>query len=187
MTQAFQEPGVKLDYDHIPEVIRSPFLEDVKETIKFYGGFKGADAEDRAIASAKVRTDEIDYAPDFSDGSGNVQYIVIRYDFSGSSNLNNINGDESTAKFNVRLNGQYIYYDSSDGGTIKSSATIEDKDGDGNLTEFDWILGGNDPYTLNIKSVKANKFIAISENDLLSEDEAGVGTPVTWSDDAPSL
>ena len=187
MTQAFQEPGVKLDYDHIPEVIRSPFLEDVKGTIKFYGGFTGDDAEEKAINAAKAGTDEIDYAPDVSTGSGNLQYIVIRYDFSGSSNRNNINGDESTAKFNVRLNGQYIYYDSSNGGTIKSSATIEDKDGDGNLTEFDWILGGSDPYTLNIKSVKANKFIAISENALPTGDEAGGGTPVTWSESAPSL
>ena len=187
MTQALQEPGVKLDYDHIPEVIRSPFLEDVKGTIKFYGGFTGDDAEERAINEAKAGTNEIDYAPDVSTGSGNLQYIVIRYVFSGSSNLNNINGDESTAKFNVRLNGQYIYYDSSDGGTIKSSETIEDKDEDGLLTEFDWILGGNDPYTLNIKSVKANKFIAISENALPTGNEAGVGTPVTWSDAAPSL
>ena len=173
----YHEPSAKLDYNHIPKEIRSPFLQDVALT--FYGGTTD---KATAITNATSETSPITYAPD--TGNGGVQYIVVRYDaFESSDKKALINN----ATYNVRLNGQYIYYDLSSG-TIKSSADIADNTDN----RYNWILGGADPYAMTIKSgISGGKFISIAEKsagviDWPVGDEAGVGTAITWSESAPS-
>ena len=169
------EPSAKLGYNHIPKEIRSPFLEGVALT--FYGGGTGDQGLEEAIDNARTKTSPITYAPNTSNGA--VQYIVVRYDaFSSSDKKALINN----ATYNVRLNGQYIYYDSSSE-TIKSSADIADADNTDN--RYNWILGGADPYAMTIKSgITEGKFITIE--NWPHADETGVGTSITWSDTAPS-
>lgn len=172
------EPSAKLGFDFIPKEIRSPYLKD-NVTLTFYGGTTD---ESTAITNATSKTSAITYAPDTENGG--VQYIVVRYDdFKSSPQKQNIDGIPDHATYNVRLNGQFIYYDTTTA-SIKSSTTIEDKDGDESTSEYNWILGGSDPYAMNIKSVKAGKFIKI--DSWPEGDEEGVGTTITWSADAPS-
>ena len=172
MSQAMHEPSAKLDYDHIPSSIRSPFIKDVALT--FYGSYTGTDGGTNAKDDAAVPQNAITYAKDSENG--NLQYIVVRYDAFASSPQKALIND---ATYNVRLNGQFIYYDETSE-TIKSSATIGDNDD----LKYNWILGGSDPYAMTIKSGKANKFITIASWP--HGDEAGVGTAITWSTDEPS-
>lgn len=175
------EPSAKLDYDHIPKEIRSPFLKDV--TLTFYGGTSD---KATAIANATSKTSSITYAPDTDNGA--IQYIVVRYDdyATESSTVSYING---TIQFNVRLNGQFIYYDSSSK-TIKSKASPTDEELATN--PYKWTLGGSDPYAMTVKSEGADKYVTIPEIgesgviDWPQGDDTGVGKAITWSDDAPS-
>lgn len=177
MSQAFHEPSAKLDYDHIPASIRSPFIKDVALT--FYGG---TTSETTAKTNAASQTSPIYYTSDTDDGG--IQYIVVRYDaFASSPQVERINGTAATATFNVRLNGQYIYYDKAeevDANKIKSSATIVS---DVNR-EYNWTLGGSDPYAMTIKPQSVAKYIAIS--NWPANDEEGVGEAISWTDAAPS-
>ena len=163
------EPSAKLDYNHIPKEIRSPFLQGVALT--FYGGTTD---KATAISYATAKTPTITYAPDTDNGA--IQHIVVRYDAFDSSPQKAL---IYNATYNVRLNGQFIYYDETSK-TIKSSATI----GDNNDLKYNWILGGADPYAMTIQSEKANKFITIASWP--HGDEAGVGTAITWSTDPPT-
>ena len=179
----YHEPSAKLDYNHIPKEIRSPFLQDVALT--FYGGGTGDAGRTQALANARANdrdTKKIDYAPDTDNGA--IQHIVVRYDAFVSSDKKAL---INNATYNVRLNGQYIYYDSSSE-TIKSSADIA-----GNTdNRYNWILGGADPYAMTIKSgISGGKFISIAEKsagviDWPVGDEAGNGKEITWSADAPT-
>ena len=178
------EPSAKLDYDHIPKEIRSPFLNDANISLTFYGGTTG---KATAISNASSQFSPITYAPDTNDGG--VQHIVVRYDdyAEHSSTISYING---TKQFNVRLNGQFIYYDS-ETETIKSKTSPTDEELA--LPSYQWTLGGSDPYKMTIKSNGANKYVTIPEKsgepgviDWPQGDETGVGKAITWSDDAPS-
>lgn len=165
----YHEPSAKLDYDHIPKEIRSPFLKGVALT--FYGGTTD---KATAISNASSKSSPITYAPDTDNGA--IQHIVVRYDaFDSSPQKALINN----ATYNVRLNGQYIYYDSSSQ-TIKSSATLVEND-----DKYNWILGGSDPYAMTIKSgITGGQYITIASWPV--GDEAGTGTAITWSTDEPS-
>ena len=163
----YHEPSAKLDYNHIPKEIRSPFLQGVALT--FYGGTSD---KATAISNATAKTPTITYAPDTDNGA--IQHIVVRYDnFASSSQKELI----YNATYNVRLNGQFIYYED---GVIKSSATIEDN-GD---SKYDWILGGGDPYAMTIKSGKSSKYIQIESWP--KGDDNKEETDITWSDGVPT-
>lgn len=170
----YHEPSAKLDYNHIPKEIRSPFLEGV--TLTFYGGTSD---KATAISNATAKTPTITYAPDTDNGA--IQHIVVRYDAFDSSAKKALIND---ATYNVRLNGQFIYYED---GVIKSSATLVEND-----DKFNWILGGGDPYAMTIKSgISGGKYIEIPEKsagviDWPVGDEAGSGTAISWSDGVPT-
>ena len=164
------EPSAKLDYDHIPKEIRSPFLQGVALT--FYGGTPD---KATAISNAENQSSPITYAPDTENGG--IQYIVVRYNYiSTSPHYSDING---STQFNVRLNGQYIYYESE---TIKSKTNPTDEDLAS--SSYQWTLGGSDPYAMTIKSNGANQFIKIESWPV--GDGEGTGTAITWSADAPT-
>ena len=162
------EPSAKLDYNHIPKEIRSPFLQGV--TLTFYGGTSD---KATAISNATAKTPTITYAPDTNNGA--IQHIVVRYDAFDSSPQKALISD---ATYNVRLNGQFIYYDSSSQ-TVKSSATLVEND-----DKFNWILGGGDPYAMTIKSgITGGQYITIADWPVNDDADKGI---ISWSNTAPS-
>jgi len=159
-----QEYGIKLEYSTIPEIIRSPFLALSGVTITFYW----------TLADAIAETDAKEYASNSPEN----HEIYVRYDMGTS--LSTIPGSYITGAppFNVRLNGQYIYYDSATG-TIKSTANIEDSDSDGETDDeeiYQWVLDGSDPYAMTIKAVGNARYVTVAD--------WATGT-VSWSDTAP--
>ena len=181
MSSGRHEPSAKLGYNTIPTSIRSPFINGLPVT--FYGSYTGSGGATSAKSDATDGTPAITYAKDTENGE--LQYIVVRYTFaSGNPYYNYINN----ATYNVRLNGQFIYYD---GGTIKSKASITD-DERANAA-YQWILGGQDPYAMTIKQSSANKYVTIADKtgepgviDWPTGDKEDTGTAITWSDSAPT-
>lgn len=163
------EPSAKLGYNTIPESIRSPFIEG--RTLTFYGSYTGADGATTAKSEAAAGTPTITYAKDTEDGA--VQHIVVTYDFPSAGNpyYTYINGSTS---FNVRLNGEYIYYDSGTN-TIMSKASPTDDELRTN--PYLWTLDGDDPkidpdvasyadpYAMLIKNVQATEYVTASATD----------------------
>ena len=150
-----QDVGTRLQYGNIPEIIRSPFINPtLGATLTFSYTKEGT--YDKTYASLSPSTESYD--------------IYVKYDLT---NLNDtykayINGYTS---FNVRLNGQYIYYDSSSG-TIKSSSAVTSD----NI--YDWNLGGSDPYAMTIRNGgNSNKYVTVAD--------WADGT-ISWSESAPT-
>lgn len=150
-----QDVGTRLQYGNIPEIIRSPFINPtLGATLTFSYTKEGT--YNKTYASLSPSTEGYD--------------IYVKYDLT---NLNNtykayINGITS---FNVRLNGQYIYYDSSSG-TIKSSSAVTSD----NI--YDWNLGGSDPYAMTIQNGgNSNKYVTVAD--------WADGT-ISWSESAPT-
>ena len=155
MSSETHEPSAKLGYNTIPEIIRSPFIYG--RTLTFYGGDSGDDGATSAKTNAENQTNAITYAKDTEDDA--VQHIVVRYDFPSAGNPYYTYIDGSTS-FNVRLNGEYIYYDN---GTIKSNASpTNDELG---TTAYQWTLGGADPYAMTVKSDGANQYVTANATD----------------------
>ena len=164
-----QDVGIQLQYSSIPEIIRSPFIHPTllggESKITYYYTLDDAKAKTNPQTNASFTPATQGYD------------IFVRYDLStmNSTYAAYIAGSTS---FNVRLNGQYIYYDS---GTIKSTASIVDSDEDGDTndeTAYQWILGGGDPYAMTIQNVgNSNKYISVSD--------WATGT-ISWSESAPA-
>ena len=172
MSSGRHEPSAKLSYSTIPETIRSPFINGLPLT--FYGSYTGSDGGTNAKTDATNQEKAITYAKD--DEKGNTQHIVVRYTFASENPYYNY---INNATYNVRLNGQFIYYDD---GTIKSKAspTTEELA----TAPYQWVLGGQDPYAMTIKQSSTEKFVTIASWP--HGDETGTGTVITWSDSAPA-
>lgn len=163
------EPSAKLGYNTIPESIRSPFIEG--RTLTFYGSYTGADGATTAKSEAAAGTPTITYAKDTEDGA--VQHIVVTYDFPSAGNpyYTYINGSTS---FNVRLNGEYIYYDSGTNTIMSKASPTDDElrtnpylwtlDGDDPKTDPD-VAPYADPYAMLIKNVQATEYVTASATD----------------------
>lgn len=163
-----QDVGKPLSRNTIPEIIRSPFVG----TYTFYW----------TESDAKNATNAKTYAP--YDPATQGYNIYVRYTLNDSYTAY-INGSTT---FNVRLNGQYIYYDSSSG-TIKSTTSIVDSDDDGDTydeTAYQWILGGSDPYAMTVQSVgNSDKYVEIADGDADTEPDWATGT-ISWNASAPA-
>ena len=126
--------GVVLRLTTIPEIIRSPFLGLSGVTLTYYWT--------EADAAAKTN----------SKTNGSYEYnterdIYVRYDMGSALDSEPGSYIKGTTSFNVRLNGQYIYYDN---GTIKSKATMDTYSTDAN--SLLWKLEGSDPYAMIINN-----------------------------------
>lgn len=140
-------PFTKLNgYNSIPESIRSPFLAD--ETVTFYGsyeerdGVSGLDRRDWHNPSEQKTLTEL---PGTS-GDIYVSYTTLKL---SSKNIK-LKFNES---FNVKLNDEYIYWDSSTGKILSkdpASADLEDK-------AYMWHLRGRDPYAMRIDNMGASE------------------------------
>ena len=132
--QATQEvtPFDALNYSSIPAAIRSPFIAD--ETITFYSTY--------SVGGRGNLSGDITEVPTTA-GDIYVKYTTARL------NTKSITLSEGQS-FNVKLNGEYIYWDSSDG-KIKSNASPADL----TANEYLWRLRGRDPYAMLIDNLGA--------------------------------
>ena len=119
-------------YANIPAAIRSPYIAD--ETITFYSTYSGGG---RGNLSGQIT--ELPA----SGGDVFVKYTTSRL------NTKSITLSEGQS-FNVKLNGEYIYWDSSDG-KIKSNASLANLTSD----QYLWRLRGRDPYAMLIDNIGA--------------------------------
>ena len=168
-----QDVGQPLNkYTHIPEIIRTPFLNPAlgySPTISFYYTKANADASSSAQNHAP-------YEQEAGTSDGVFANIYVRYSFGR---------DLPSKNYNVRLNREYIYYDSSNEDASEISSQTSDppssESDDPNKDNYSWYLDLSDPYAMTIKNVGYGvngKYVNVSSwTD---------GAVLDWSDDTPS-
>ena len=124
-------------YANIPASIRSPFLAD--EDVKFYSAYSGSGRGNLNPS------DEITELP----GTACDIYVAYTTTNLSSKNIKLIYSQQ----FNVKLNGEYIYWNSSDNKILsKASPTDAELESGAYL----WHLRGRDPYSMRIDNVGAS-------------------------------
>ncbi len=144
-------------YTSIPEVIRSPFLAE--ETITFYGSYEDTNGDgiiDRrdwhyAYDSGTATYTPNEQTPLTQTPPTNGANIFVAYTTSTltSKSIKLIYSQQ----FNVKLNGEYIYWDSSSGKILSNASATTDVLGN---DEYLWHLRGRDPYAMRIDNVGAS-------------------------------
>lgn len=161
MAKEEQLTGTVLNYEAIPEVIRSPFLasgDADRLTFKTYAS--------KEIYDAGIAADYNFYTDPNSKfttitNTNSVEtdeyknHIFVSYNPTKLTALtaNPLKDEDNDAySFNVILNNEYIYYEG-DGvtGTIKSKTGFTDDDHAGDMQNL-WVLGGEDPYAMIIRN-----------------------------------
>ena len=148
----------KLSLASIPSIIVSPFL--VGERVKFYNSYENRNGDGK-LSRLDFHYDtggasEQDTIPE----TPNVDHdIFVTYE---TEHLNDkpINLSEDQ-EFNVVLNGEYIYYDSSNGGSIKSNKTPTSSDKTSKA--YLWKLRNHDPYNMLIDNVGARTTLGVAD------------------------
>lgn len=160
-----QDIGKPLNFSSIPEIIRSPFLALPEVTVKFY--HTSADAADVTdeMAAADNYGNCVPHAP--FDAPTHKDIYVRYFGMTAALEANRVHLDD-TQEFNVRLNGQYIYYSSSntDHGYINSQETITDEQS--SEAPYVWKLIGSDPYAMQIFNAgptESNNYIQASSTN----------------------
>lgn len=119
---------------NIPETIRSPFLAD--EAVTFYSAYSGSGRGN--LNPSNVITELPGTACDV--------YVAYTTNRLSSKNIKLIYSEQ----FNVKLNGEYIYWNSSDNKILsKASPTTGELESGAYL----WHLRGRDPYSMRIDNV----------------------------------
>lgn len=140
----------------IPSIIVSPYL--VGEDLKFYDSYTDRNGDDKLSRL------------DFHNPSEQTPITETRnvdHDIFVTYKTEHLNEKpiklSEDQEFNVVLNGEYIYYDSSDGGSIKSkkSPTSSDKTSPAYL----WKLRNRDPYAMLIDNMGARTAMSVSGNE----------------------
>ena len=166
MATADQFTGSALNYESIPENIRSPFLAlgDV-DRLSFYGyasTTKPALTETENIGMTVNLSNTTYFTPitntNSKEGSANeyLNHIFVKYDTGKLSAMKEPNGvplkdsDAEGYSFNVLLFNEYIYYDASET-KIKSKAGFTTEDPP-SAVKNQWVLGGEDPYAMIIRN-----------------------------------
>ena len=134
---SMQDVGIRLNKARIPEIISSPFVG----TVTFYA----------TKAHADTGTPSIVNAPYVGDGvtDGIYANIYIRYTVATNA----------TGTYNVRLNGEYIYWDTTSS-SIKSVENIEKAQAEDPY--YQWNLTLSDPYAMLVKNVGTNNYVKVS-------------------------
>lgn len=140
MASTMQDVGQPLyNYTHIPEIICTPFFNPAlgySPSLSFY--------------YTKESSDPQINAPYVGDGvtEGIYAHVYVRYSFGSTL---------PSGTYNVRLNGQYIYYNasSSDKSKIDYAAAPVDAD------EYKWPLEFSDPYAMTINNTKASQYVTV--------------------------
>ena len=130
----------------IPSIIVSPFILD--ETVTFYDD-NYVDGSGRGTL-----THSISETPNGADD------IYVTYTTAGLvTKPIMLNQDQ---EFNVVLNGQYLWYDSSDG-SIKTNSTPST--GDLKLSKYLWKLRNRDPYAMLIDNLGARGHLSVTGDE----------------------
>lgn len=127
--------GTGVGYSMIPATIRSPYIAD--ETITFYSTYSGGGRGNLSGALTEL------------PGTNNsIIYVAYTTSRLGSKSITLGEGQS----FNVKLNGEYIYWDSSTGKVLSNASATPS-----NLTEnqYLWRLRGRDPYAMIIDNIGA--------------------------------
>ena len=139
--------GTGVCYSLIPSAIRSPFLAD--ETVKFYDSYT-----DRNSDSKTDRTDWHNPSEQtaLTELPGTASDIYVAYTTANlsSKNIKLLYNEQ----FNVKLNGEYIYWNSDSGDDqhkilSKANPTTAELESGAYL----WHLRGRDPYSMRIDNV----------------------------------
>ena len=147
MTEA-QDVGQPLRLSSIPSLIRSPFLSLLNSS---YISYYWSKADAAAGTNAKTHAS---YDPDTESYDVYVKYDSDAMATSLSASRVHFHTDQY---FNVRLNGQYIYYNS---GNINSQETITDDQAA--LPAYQWRLEGKDPYNMKVYNTGAEAYVKAS-------------------------
>ena len=173
-----------LSYTSIPAVIRSPFLSD--ETLTFYSTYSSPQNSRTQLSGIITQTPATDAT------------IYVKYTTSHLASKNiRLNADDATQQFNVKLNGNYIYWDETQNKICSSADPGIDSDtGNSYLLnpKYLWYLRGRDPYALLIDNIAArttfdNEEVTVYDDDGNTTSESkspGAWVRVdggTWGDD----
>ena len=140
--------GAGVGYSMIPASIRSPYIAD--EDITFYDRFEDRN-QDGHINRLDWHNDKSGTSeqPALTELPGTDNSIIyVAYTTSRLSNKSITLGQ--TQSFNVNLNGEYIYWNSSTG-KVMSDASPADLTANAYL----WRLRGRDPYAMIIDNIGA--------------------------------
>ena len=153
----------KLSLASIPSIIVSPFILD--ETVTFYDSYTDRNSDgvvDRRDFHNPSEQTAITETPN-TDHDFFVTYTTANLD----NKPINLSEDQ---EFNVVLNGEYLYYDSSDGGSIKSNAapTAAER----SLNAYLWKLRNKDPYHMLIDNLGAREVLPNPETPVAGETES---------------
>ena len=136
-----QPIGYPLNYDAIPEAIRSPFLQGGTLTFKTYA------TDAKTSLSAAITATNVDRNSEYKN------HIFVEYTSLPALLKNPLvdDGDDSNDHdaFNVVIDGQCIYYS---GGSILSKPVAEMTNEESISPAFLWILDGGDPYAFLIRN-----------------------------------
>ncbi len=135
--------GTGVGYSIIPASIRSPFLAD--ETITFYGSYE--DRNENGVTNRRDWHDpsELPALTELPDVGGDI-YVSYTTTHLSSKNIQL----SYSQQFNVQLNGEYIYWNSSNNKILsKKNPTSSELESGAYL----WHLRGRDPYCMRIDNV----------------------------------
>lgn len=154
-------------YANLPSIIISPFIVD--ETLTFYKAYSGPRRTN--LSDANIITETPDENHD----------IFVKYT---TTHLDNkpikLSEDQ---EFNVKLNGKYIYYNSSDGKIYSADEVPTDES---QKKYYLWKLRNRDPYAMLIDNMGARECLPNVENKVAGQSESvtiyddnGTGTSQT--------
>ena len=141
----------------IPADIRSPFL--VGETITYYDD-NYVDGSGRASLTHSI-----------TETPGTADDIFVSYTTSTLASRSIKLDDEQT--FNVKLNGEYIYWD---GSKIVSKATPTESEKTSNA--YLWKLPGGDPYAMKIYNMATDKYVQVDGGTWGNDKALGIDATV---------
>jgi hypothetical protein len=178
-----QPVGTPLDFEAIPENIRSSFLKSNETGALWFKTYKSDEVYDNRgsiPADYEYRTDPSIYLSEENiedtnsdEGEDNEykNHIFVFYDTAKLPAMNAHPLDGSVKEtFNVRLNEEFIYYDS---GTIKSKNSIAGFTLDPSHL---WAFGGQDPYAMTIR----NTVMTGENNNYVKVDSWFNGAELGW-------
>ena len=140
----------------LPPIIISPFL--VGETLTFYSAYSGTRRTNLVSDHIITETPNTDHD------------IFMTYTTEHLSDKPfKLSEDQ---EFNVVLNGQYLYYDSSNGGAVKSNSSPSDSDK--GSAAYLWKLRNRDPYAMLIDNMGARAASSVTgKEDVTVYDDNG--------------
>lgn len=176
MAKEEQITGTTLDYNAIPEVIRSPFLYGGTLSFKTYASSSLATLGEGMtvnLSSANFTTITTTNSVEANEYQNHIFVSYTTLPALTKTPLINDNSDNNS--FNVILNNEYIYYDADETDPlkkIKSKGSFASGDSPADRKNL-WVLGGEDPYAMVIRNRAENKYLHV--------DDWATGT-FTWVD-----